>query len=165
MRLLLWVVVVPLSSLGFTALRLSRHTPRLRSSTGEDDSETQAPPLTEEEGDVEQQKQRKQFDVSTLSSRQKIANMRQPPKELLSEAWKESEEEAASLAPLLAGASAFLVFLFVAFAQVPVGNDVASFTYDKGQKVLSPQDIAKKYKQLGLLPSESSEEEAPVPSN
>lgn len=88
----------------------------------------------------------KTMTMSTLSSRKKLANMKEPPKELLSEAWKDDEPVQLPLGAL--GAALGAILLFIGLAQVPIGSDAPSFTYDKGQRTMSPAEIGAKYKSI-----------------
>lgn len=103
------------------------------------------PPENEEE-ELPEDEEEDVFDMSTLSSRAKIANMRSPPPELLSEQWKESED-ADSSGLIAAAAGIFLAVGFIAVAgQVPVGNELSSFSYDRGDRdLLTPDQVKAKY--------------------
>lgn len=89
------------------------------------------------------------FDVGTLSARRRVANQRAaPPPELLSEQWKEDESEPVDSSGLIAALSGLALAIgFIAIAgQVPFGNDVASFSYDRGNlDLLTPEQIRARY--------------------
>uniref|UniRef100_A0A7S3JVV9 PS II complex 12 kDa extrinsic protein n=1 Tax=Aureoumbra lagunensis TaxID=44058 RepID=A0A7S3JVV9_9STRA len=99
------------------------------------------------------------FDIATLSSRQKVANQKVPAREFLSESWKEelddddSNQEGGGVTAALA--SAVLAIIFIALAQIPQGNDVSSFSYDRSNKPMSPSEIASIYKSVTTTSSES----------
>ena len=71
------------------------------------------------------------FDFATLSSRKKVAVVKSAtPDEFLSEAWKEQDAELAvgiNLGSILAGIA--LVIGFIAFAQVPIGQNIDQATF------------------------------------
>lgn len=100
------------------------------------------------------------FDMGTMSARRRVANTRAPPpSEFLNEAWKEREDSSQFSGNLAIGALGALVVALAVFAslsQVPVGNDVPSFTYEASNKrVMTPAEIAAKYKDFA--PPEDAE--------
>jgi len=72
------------------------------------------------------------FDLATLSSRKKVAAVKTAaPAELLSEAWKEEEMDAAgegtNVVQIVGGLA--LAIGLVAFSQVPIGQNIDQATY------------------------------------
>jgi hypothetical protein len=97
------------------------------------------------------------FDPTTLSNRKRVATSSGPaPEELLSEAWKEIEEESRDGEgglPLasLGGGLALLVGLFV-FAQVPIGQELDPATYNTANVPLeSSAKIRQRYESVGAV--------------
>jgi len=94
------------------------------------------------------------FDFATLSSRKKVAAVKsQAPDELLSEAWKEAEEDGEGgigLVQILGGVVAAVAL--IAFSQVPIGQNVDEVTYGGvAPQAQSPDEIRKLYESKGLL--------------
>jgi hypothetical protein len=87
------------------------------------------------------------FDFATLSSRKKVAVVKsETPDEFLSEAWKEQDAEQAgiNIGSILAGIA--LVIGFIAFAQVPIGQNIDQATYGGvTPPPPSPDEIRKLY--------------------
>ena len=88
------------------------------------------------------------FDFATLSSRKKVAVVKsETPDEFLSEAWKEQDAEQAvgiNLGSILAGIA--LVIGFIAFAQVPIGQNIDQATFGGvTPPPPSPDEIRKLY--------------------
>merc|ERR1719482_2324431 len=80
----------------------------------------------------------KQFDMRTLSMRDKVSAYNRPPEDsaLLSEAWKESEADAAGgpgLGAALKGAA--LAVALAAFSQVPLGKQDVSIPANDPSRV------------------------------
>ena len=87
------------------------------------------------------------FDFATLTSRKKVAVVKsETPDEFLSEAWKEQDAEQAgiNIGSILAGIA--LVIGFIAFAQVPIGQNIDQATYGGvTPPPPSPDEIRKLY--------------------
>eukprot|EP00614_Pseudopedinella_elastica_P013170 CAMPEP_0172615678 /NCGR_PEP_ID=MMETSP1068-20121228/61811_1 /TAXON_ID=35684 /ORGANISM="Pseudopedinella elastica, Strain CCMP716" /LENGTH=145 /DNA_ID=CAMNT_0013420895 /DNA_START=81 /DNA_END=518 /DNA_ORIENTATION=- len=87
------------------------------------------------------------FDQGTLSVRNKVANIKSaPPKEFVTEAWKEEEASGGSLVSVIGGV--LLAVVLVVFAQIPVGNDVSvgiPANDGREQRLLTPEEIKAKY--------------------
>lgn len=130
-----------------SSCRYSRHLGRMSAEENKEEAVSTAPAeRSDEEAEEAEDDDKDVFDMSTLSSRAKIANMRAPPPELLSEQWKEDEESDSS-ALVAAAAGVFLAVAFIAVAgQVPVGDDLSSFSYNKGDRdLLTPDQVKAKY--------------------
>ena len=94
------------------------------------------------------------FDVSTLSSRKKVAAEQVgAPEELLSEAWKEEETPAAGINLSTIGTAVGLVLALVRFAQVPIGQDTLDLSTYGGKEVRleTSQEIRARYEALGVV--------------
>ena len=93
------------------------------------------------------------FDVTTMSSRKKVASMQGPaPEELLSEAWKESEAGSGGI-PIVQAAGAVAVAIgLVAFSQVPIGQETTDLSSFGGRTptLETPTQIKARYETLGI---------------
>lgn len=92
------------------------------------------------------------FDFATMSSRKKVAAVQSAaPTELLSEAWKEGEQDDAMTLSVNPAVVAALIVGFLAFSQVPIGQNIDSVTYGgKETRLESPDEIRARYSQYSL---------------
>ena len=94
------------------------------------------------------------FDLTTMSNRKKVASVQGPaPEELLSEAWKESEDGDGAGFPLVQAAGAIALAIgLVAFSQVPIGQDTTDLSSFGGRAptLETPMQIKARYETLGI---------------
>ena len=94
------------------------------------------------------------FDAATLSMRKKVATEQgAAPEELLSEAWKESEDGDGAGFPLVQAAGAIALAIgLVAFSQVPIGQDTTDLSSFGGRAptLETPMQIKARYETLGI---------------
>mmetsp|Transcript_48850 Transcript_48850/g.98300 ORF Transcript_48850/g.98300 Transcript_48850/m.98300 type:complete len:182 (-) Transcript_48850:129-674(-) len=87
------------------------------------------------------------FDPSTLSARQKVANIKNMPASsgLVTESWKESDSEGGDngVLPIIGGILAVLIL--AVFSQIPIGNDISVGLPANEMRRASPEEIKARF--------------------